>query len=313
MSERNARAWPSFVVMLWLTAACTSPYPTSPTLTPRSTVLPSATQGRKVEPAPTVSATPLSSPMIWRVASVDPSAAEPDSAERSPDGEWTASSFGTYPPIVMQVARADGSVTWEITYAGEDWFEVWLRPVHWSVDGRYLYFTLAPFVDGFVLYMNGSGLQRLDLVSGEMTELLAGAGLLQSFSISPDSTQLVFFRVSEDETWLVLRDLEDGRETEWKLADGPVQAGAVRWSPDGTAFVLLASEGFSYEEVLTDVVLLDLRRMAPKTVLQDAPRIRHVNWTDANSLYLEDYDGSGWLLDLTSGEMVRTPTPSSAP
>jgi hypothetical protein len=38
-----------------------------------------------------------------------PGPVEPDFFERSPDGQWTASSFDYYPPIRMQVARADGS------------------------------------------------------------------------------------------------------------------------------------------------------------------------------------------------------------
>ncbi len=314
MSERNRPAWPSFVLVACLTAACTSPSAKGPTLAPRPTILPSATRRPTAASLPPSTSIPHPSPAPWRVTSAVPFEANPASVERSSDGQWTANSFGDYPPIFMQVARADGFVTWEVRYSGEDWPEVWIRPVHWSVDGRYLYFTLAPFVDGFILYMDGSGLLRLDLVTGDLMELLPSDGRLQSFSLSPDSTRLVFFRADDDDTWAVVRDLRQGHEDEFKLAARPVQAGAVRWAPDGSAFVVLATSGFSLDEARTDLVLVDLRNVAQKTVLTDDPRtFWRIDWVDANSVYLEDFDGSGWLLDLRSGEMVLTPTPAPTP
>jgi len=214
----------------------------------------------------------------------------------------------------MQVARADGTVTWEVSYAGEEWFEVRLRPVHWSVDGRTLYFTLSPFVDGFVLYANGSGLHRLDLTDGQVEELLPGQGELQSFSVSPDSTRLVHFRSTGDVTWLVVRDLRDETELEWGLADRPVQAGGIRWSPDGSEFIVRATTGYDYDEARTTIVLVSLRSPGQKTVLADDPRIFwRVEWIDDHTLYLEDLTASGWLLDLGSGEIVSAPTPPPTP
>ena len=190
--------------------------------------------GRAVEPSPQATARPAATREFTGAPSPSPSASalpaptraeyvpEPDFFEPSPDGQWVANSFGYYPPIKLQVARADGSVAWVVESDGEGWSEVILRPAHWSIDGRYLYFTLAPFVDGFVLYMDGSGLQRLDLENGQVTEVLAGEGGLQSFSISPDSAQLAYTRSKEGFEWLILRDLATGEERQWKLAAAPV-------------------------------------------------------------------------------------------
>jgi hypothetical protein len=235
---------------------------------------------------------------------------EADFVWRSPDAQWIVGAFGYYPPIEMRVARADGSVTWEVESGGEGWFEVMLSPVHWSVDGRYLYFTLTPFVDGFVLYMDGSGLQRLDLSNGQVTEILAGQGELQAFSISPDSTQLAYVRNEEEAESIILRDLGTGEEQRWEVSSVLAQAGGITWSPDASALVLLVTRGFRWEEARTDLVLLNLRNHTRDVLLEDDPRIFYwIEWIDEHTLYLEDLTVTGWRLDLETGEMILTPTP----
>jgi len=266
------------------------------------------TQEPTRSPRPTASASPLPTPT--RAEFVP----EPDFFERSPDGQWVANSFGYYPPIQLQVARADGSVAWEVESDGDGWSEVILRPAHWSMDGRYLYFTLAPFVDGFLLYMDGSGLQRLDLENGQVMEVLAGEGELQCFSFSPDSTQLAYVRSEVDSERLIVRDLATEEELQWKLAAVPVQAGNITWSPDSTGLVLLVTRGFSEGEARTAVVLVTLSSAVPKTVLQEQPRIFYrILWVDEHTVYLEDLTVTGWKLDLQTGEMALTVTPVPTP
>ncbi len=268
----------------------------------------------RVEPVATQQATPSPSPSLSASAMPTPTRsqyfAEPDFIGHSPDGRWTASAFGYYLPIWMRVARADGSDAWEVQSDGDGWFEVMLRPVHWSVDGRYLYFTLAPFVDGFVLYTDGSGLQRLDLGDGQVTEILAGEGELQAFSISPDSARLAYVRNEEEAELLIVRDLSTGEELQWGLAETLAQAGGITWSPDASALVVLVTWGFSWEDTRTDLVLLNLRSGAREAVLEDDTRIFYrIAWVDRHTLYLEDLTVTGWSLDLETGEMILTPTP----
>lgn len=280
------------------------------------------TPTRPVEPRSSVAATsaptqePTRAPLSNAPASALPTPTgaefvpEPDFVERSLDGQWIASAFGYYPPIQMQVARSDGSVVWQVESDGGGWSEVILRPVHWSIDGRYLYFTLAPFVDGFVLYVDGSGLQRLDLGDGKVAEVLAGEGQLQAFSISPDSAQLAYIRSGEDFERLIVRDLDTGKELQWKLAETPVQGGNITWSPDASELVLLVTRGFSEEESRTAVVLVKLHSLAQKSVLQEDPRIFYrIQWVGEQTVYLEDLTVTGWSLDLQTGEMILTPTP----
>ena len=314
MGEKIAQAPHSLLLVAFLASACTLLPSGTPTLAPTLTVRPASTQRSTLAPDPTRSSSSLGLPTTSPRATIPEFVPEPDFVEHSPDGEWTANSFGYYPPIRMEVTGSDGSASWEVVSDGEGWFEVVLRPEHWSVDGLYLYFTLAPFVDGFILYMDGSGLQRLDLSSGDVTQVLAGDHQLQSFSISPDSTRLVFFRTEEDATWLVVRDLRDGTELQWRLADEAVQAGGIRWSADGSTFVVRATTGFDYDEARTTIVLVSLRSLAQKIVLADDPRIFwRVDWIDDHTLYLEDLADSGWLLDLRSGKIVLAPTPTPMP
>jgi len=297
-----------YLVAAVLAPACTSRAPVTATApsepTDGAAAQPSATHEPTLTPLATARASSVPTPTQAEFVP------EPDFFERSPDGQWTASSFGIYPPSWMQVELSDGSVVWEVESDGEGWFEVLLRPVHWSVDGRYLYFTLAPYVDGFVLYMDGSGLQRLDLDDGQVTEVLASEGELQSFSISPASDLLAYVRSAEGFEWLILRDLGTGEERQWKLTDAPAQAGSFSWSPNASELVLLVTQGFSQEEALTDLVLVDLRSGTQERLLEQDPRIFYrMLWIDEHTLYLEDWTVTGWSLDLQTGEMILTPTP----
>jgi len=294
----------------WLASACSFPGPVATDqaigAAPKPTARSAATQELTQTPPPEGSTVPTPTP--------DELGREPDFFERSPDGRWTASSFDYYPPIRMQVGRADGSAAWQVESDGEGWPEVILRPVHWSIDGRYLYFTLAPFVDGFVLYMSGSGLKRLDLSDGQVAQVLVGENQLQSFSVSPDSSRIAYVRSDEDIEWLVVRDLGDETELLWNLADQPVQAGKITWSPDASELVLLVTRGFSMEEALTDLMLVNLLSPTEKRVLQEDPRIFYrIDWVDEHMLYLEDLNASAWSLDLQTGEMTLTATPMPTP
>ena len=106
----------------------------------------------------------------------------------------------------------------------------------------------------------------------------------------------------------------DGTELEWSLADQPVQAGKITWSPDASELVLLVTRGFSTEEALTDLVLVNLLSPTEKRVLQEDPRLFHrIQWIDEHTLYLEDLTVTGWRLDLQTGEMALTPTPIPTP
>ena len=306
-ASRLAARWATLLLVAVLASGCSFPSSVTPARTAQPQSSPPAIQ----QPTSTTPATPEpAAPTPTRAAFVP----EPDFVEPSPDGQWTASAFGYYPPIWLQVERADGFAAWEVGSDGEGWFEVRLRPVHWSVDGRYLYFTLIPLVDGFVLYTDGSGLQRLDLGDGQVTKILAGEGELQAFSISPDSAQLAYIRNEGEAELLIVRDLGTEEEFQWELSGTLAQAGGITWSPDGSALVLLVTWGFSWEEARTDLVLLNLCSRTQEVLLHDDPRIFYrIQWIDEHTVYLEDrLTVTGWSLDLETGEMILTPTPIPA-
>jgi len=241
---------------------------------------------------------------------------------RSPDGEWTAEAIGNRPPVSMRVSRADGSATWAVTYEGPVRRQAYLKPVHWSGDGRHLYFTIyiEPFelMLGGPLYVTGSGVQRLALDTGAVEEILAGEGQFQVFSVSRDSTRLAYVRSENDASWLVVRDLRDWEDHRWKLSNEPVQAGDITWSPDGSALVLLVTRGPTREreEFRTKAVLFDLGALRSKTIMPEhLGEYWRLEWLDDHTFYLEDpdiefwytdADVKAWMIDVRSGEIVPT-------
>ena len=255
-------------------------------------------------PGPSTAATPLGARL-------------PQFVDHSPNGEWTAEAIGAFPPIWMRVYRADGSMEWTFSYTGAEWNEVRFKPVHWSTDGRYLYYTLFPFsliprIDGALVYMAGSGLSRLDLENGQVLEILPGEGLLQDYSISPDSTRLAHVFHSSDGLWLAIRDLQRGEERQAWLSSNAAQAGSIMWSSDASALVLLVTRGFSWQEHRTRMVLFDTVSFTSRTVLSEKPGLYfRLAWIDDHTIYFEhtaDSDGMAWLVDLTTGRVSPTPS-----
>jgi len=238
----------------------------------------------------------------------------PRFVDQSPNGEWEAESLGAFPPIWMRVYRVDGSTEWRYSYVGPEWSEVRFKPVHWSIDGRYLYFTLFPFtllpqIDGELVYIAGSGLWQLALEDGELVQVLPGEGQLWDFSISSDSTRLAYIQKSSDAIWLAVRDLRRGKEQRIRLSWEAAQAGSITWSPDGSSLVLLLTRGFSWQDHRTRLILFDAISHSWRTVLAEKPGLyRRLSWINDHTIYFEDSDLTAWVVDLTTGKVSPTPS-----
>jgi hypothetical protein len=90
----------------------------------------------------------------------------------SPDGSWTAYFFGyDFDSFRLSVAKFDDTVIWNVNQkngGGEASF----TPYRWSQDSRYLYFNIHVTIDGYVPFYQGMGLQRLDVLNGQVSEIL---------------------------------------------------------------------------------------------------------------------------------------------
>jgi len=235
----------------------------------------------------------------------------------SPDGAWVARGLAAFPKnsggnryyTRLTVARSDGSQEWPVV---ESWSELALgyttpRPLRWSEDGRYLYFTNRPVPDGCAVFVNGSDLQRVDLADGSVREIVPPVGLW--LSLSPDERQLAY--VGYGDRGLVVRDLSTGRERQTQVEaaqeTGDAHVGHVIWSSDGEALVLTVAIdacGPPGERVHT-IVRIDAETLSQTTLITEDERLfTSEAWSERGRVSLRDPDGKRWWLDPRTGELT---------
>jgi hypothetical protein len=228
----------------------------------------------------------------------------------SPDGTWIVEGLTALPTqsgeqyyTEMRIRQVDGELSW-MPVAGWQPFGLGYttpRLVHWSTDGRYLYYTNAPHPDGCGLFVNASDLQRLDLTDGTVQEILPqnSTWVLEA---APDGTIAYV-----DGTTLVLFDPKADMRQEIFLdfAQANVQLGNLVWSPDSQRVAFT---------VATDPCILPNWRHAIYTVdrqsgqvhlafPKDERRFQVVGWMDDSHLRLVDVDGRQRMLDIVSGQL----------
>jgi Tol biopolymer transport system component len=216
----------------------------------------------------------------------------------------------------MDVVHSDETIVWNVLHDGEEtgWYEASLRPVHWSVDGNYLYYTVRSFIDGFILFNFEAGLGRLNLETGETESIFDIGRDLYALSISPDSSSLGYIRTSEQPLRLVIRELSSGKEDDWIINDRYSQAGTITWAPDSRKLLFQEAEGDSWETVSYSLALVSLSDSSFIEFLQnEVPLLKTIEWLDLYTVFLEDWDQNSWTLDTSTGTLTSLPTPTSSP
>jgi hypothetical protein len=174
---------------------------------------------------------------------------------------------------ILAVASIDGAVKWiaETVTDRDVWggFE-WAIPLHWSNDGRHLYFSHHVRGDGCISDFRGSDLHRLDLQTGEVTEIVPRVGYW--LALSPDEQTLAYLSF---ERGLVLRDLASGDERQVELdieadhPETPIHKSDLLWSPDGNSIVLTVAIDVCGPEQSTAIVQLDTETLSQTTLVQE--------------------------------------------
>jgi hypothetical protein len=231
----------------------------------------------------------------------------------SPDGKWMAqltvalpvggASVGDNYYARLQIARTDRAVTWVVV---DQWSHFGLgyttpRPLHWSGDGHYLYFTDAPAPDGCAVFDNGRDLQQVDLTNGHVKEIIPKVARV--VSLSPDDQTLAYIP-GGGPSRLILRSLATGAERQVNLSDEKdAQAGSIVWSPDAQVVILtVAVHPCDPSQWRYSVVRIDTPTLALKTLIPDDRRsLRTVGWRGVAMVVLQDDAGNQWLIDAVTG------------
>jgi len=231
----------------------------------------------------------------------------------SPDGKWRAHGLVAFPVngrekyyTQLKVEETDGAAEWT---AVDEWSRLALgyttpQPLHWSRDGRYLYFTNRPVPDGCAVFVNGSDLNRLDLSDGSVAAVVPHSGLW--LSLSPDETTLAY--IGYGGRGLVVRDLATGAERETKLDPGQgYAAGHIVWSPDGTALVLtlaIRTCSTNWAESVS-VVRVEAATLKQATLIREDERLfTTVEWPTPDKVLLKDDGERLWWMDAGTGQVT---------
>ena len=231
----------------------------------------------------------------------------------SPDGVWQIAGLTALPQASgeqyyteMRVQRADGSVKWLPVATWSNFGLGYTTPqlVQWSPDGRYLYFTNAPVPDGCALFVNASDLQRLDLGSGEVQEVLP-TNSTGSLAIAPDGKTVAYSHADE----VVLRDLDTGEVRSQKVMaeEASYQLGNYVWSPDSQQVAFTIANAPCQPPTWRHSILqMDAQTLATTTLIEpDQRRFTITAWPEAAQLLLLDAEHQPWALDITSGAISQ--------
>ena len=181
------------------------------------------------------------------------------------------------------------------------------QPIQWSLDGRFLYYTNEPYgIGGYILFSGGPDLQRVDVATGQVTQILPDMGCLCAMAVSPDGKTVAYIAGSGPLEF-VLHDIESGEERKTLIDPGHLQAGSVLWSPDGASLIYaMAISDFEHPEaekyalVRVEAATLDQTILIP----DDERLFNPMLWPTASALWLNDKDGNAWRLNPESGELV---------
>ncbi len=226
-------------------------------------------------------------------------------------GEWVAEARAIFPSgggdyyRELVVSKLDNSVSWTLVEEKELWAMGYSLPVpiFFSKEGSQFYYVHQTMADGCGIFAGGSNLQRVDLQTGQITEVAGTQGIGQA--ISSDSATLALVRRTPETLTLILHDLLSGDEQQVLLpGEAALQAGGIVWSPDGGSLVLALAHEPCSAKWTHSIVEFDVRSLEPTVLIeQDGRRFWPTEWRD-DRILLNDFEGNRWWLDPESEQVV---------
>jgi hypothetical protein len=243
----------------------------------------------------------------------------------SPDGEWMASPCDNIAGYSLDVYQMHGDKKLEVMY-GQDAVSKYgctgyFFPKRWSADGKTLYYAAnRSDVEPRTLFArDGHALLRLDLATGESTEILGStvSGGYYAFAFSPDEQTLAYIAQPANPLTLTLQASAPAKPASIPLDAQFCAAGRIVWSPDGKQLIYLGwkcGDSFGADGRFT-LVLFDVANQTQQWVFSDSTKVYYPFRWDLKGPIVK-YSGAvgdgskpGYFrLDLATGQLTAVPT-----
>lgn len=234
----------------------------------------------------------------------------------SPDASWTAYIYGyDFENFMLSVENFDDTVIWNVrqTNGGD---HAWFTPYRWSKDSRYLYFNIHVTIDGYVPFYQGMGLQRLDVLTGQVSEILSlGEPItltnnfttynwnIVRFSLSPADDKLAYIIKTNDGVQLVIRDMKTNKENSI-LFDQYIDAGSIIWSPKQNLLALAASRGTNWSNTIGFVELIEVNTLTSRTLAKNKSWVFDpITWVNNHTILVKERGGDYFYLDIITEKL----------
>ena len=209
----------AFILGVVLTSCASSsespPISDTPKPTSTATITPIPSQTNTITPRPTQTAS--STPTITLTPFPFPTPEGGNIYGFSPNQEWVAWSIPDFEnaAVNLVIQNSDSLTIWKVSplfFITNDgaFIDISIKLVHWSIDGRYLYFTHYLPSDG-INFGGTAPLKRLNLKSGNIIQIVQSNGGFE-FSISSNSKYLAYTSFSSSPLKIIFRDLDRGQE-----------------------------------------------------------------------------------------------------
>jgi len=211
----------------------------------------------------------------------------------SPDTNWLAEFC--YPEGKFQVSDKSGTKILHSDFKNYYYDPQYpallgfMRPVHWTNDSQYIYFTVTPeqWMDGGNISISGLAptLFRMKIANGEISQILSG---IFYHSFSPTDRRLIEVQEYKRPVKLIIHDIKTGSsESLIPNSDSRYsQAGEVIWSPDGQKFIFVAAFGFEYgdevsEPMIHSLILVNLSDASQQIIISEiSDQIEPIKWDE---------------------------------
>jgi hypothetical protein len=211
----------------------------------------------------------------------------------SPNGEWIANDC-RYSTEEFRVFQTNGHATWIIPLA--KLFENYpsdagsVDALHWSTDGKLLYFTNSACCPDVDTLSTGDTLFVFNLQTGDWRPLIKGH--FNFYSFSPDERYLVYILNNQANANSILnlhiRDQNTGEEAPINIGKFE-QAGYAVWKQSGLQLALTTQIGNMYDENRKySLVALDLQKRTSKNIIlnsNDPPYVK--DWSNDDLLTIQ--------------------------